>query len=134
MATSYQVYENVTSVTLGSVTLYGVQSITVVQTAAEIHASGDADTYEGVARGGTVSTRVTITTVDPVDADSWHGLYGTLGATYTDAKGSTNKTLAIVGCTVVAVNQGVTRDAPSNGSVELIAESADGTTDPVDIS
>ena len=134
MAISYQTFKNVTGVTIGSTNMYGVQSINTEQVRAEIHGSGDADTHETIARAGTSATRITINTIDPAAAYAWEGLTGTVGATYTDAQATTNKTLAVVGCSVVGVNQVVNRDNPSGGTVSLIAESADGTTNPLSLS
>ena len=134
MAISYQTFKNVSAVTIGSLSVYGVTSITVEKTWAEIHASGDADTYEPIADVGTCSVRGTINTVDPTDADEADGVTGSLGATYKDAKGGADKTLAIAGVSVTGANQTVTKDQPSGGTISFIAASADGTTDPVAIS
>jgi len=133
VAISYQTFKNVKTVTIGSTPMYGVQSVTVSKDRAVIQAAGDGDTYVPIARAGTCAVSGSIATVDPTDADSWDGLAGTLSFVYTDAQGTTDKTVTIVGVSITSVNQGVSRDAPSSGSVSFVAESADGTTDPVSI-
>ena len=133
MSINYQVFKNVSNVTLGSTAVYGVQSITLAKKRAEIHASGDADAYESVAEAGTCRVSGTIVTLDPTDADAMDGLSGTLSFTWKDAKGAADKTVTVSNVVVTAVHNNVSHDSPSSASVSFIASSSDGSTDPVAI-
>ena len=121
---AFNVYHNPTTVTIGSTSITGVQSIAVSEDMAEIHASGDSDTHESVARYGTARTSGTITLVDPVSAEAASGTTGTLSAVLTDAKGATNKTLTIANCSIGPWNATVPRDAASTCTLTFIAEAA----------
>ena len=57
MAYSGTTYDNPQSVTIGSTSITGVQSVSVVVEYAEVHASADDDAHESVARFTTASTR-----------------------------------------------------------------------------
>jgi len=133
MPISYQVFKNVSSVTLGGTAVYGVQSIRVTKKRAEIHASGDADVYEPIAEVGAAGVSGTITTLDPTDAEALDGVSGTLSFVWKDAKGSTDKTVTIANVVVTGIANSVAHDSASSASVSFIASSSDGTTDPVTI-
>lgn len=121
---AFNVYHNPTSVTIGSTAITGVQSIAVREEFAEIHAAGDSDAHESVARYGTGRTSGTITLLDPVSAEAASGKTGTLSATLTDVKGAADKTLTISNCSIGPWNADVSRDAASRCTLSFVAESA----------
>lgn len=133
MALSYQVFKNVTTVTLGETVFYGCTGVTVNRSAPEIHASADADVYEGTATIGTITCGGTITGLDPNIADTFVGLTGSLSFVWKDSQGTTDKTVTIVGVTIAGVDQTASHDASSGATLRFVAESADGTIDPVSI-
>ena len=132
MANNYEVYHNPTSVTIGSTSVTGVQSITISQPRSEIHSAGDADTHESVAVYSTVRTTGTIILADPFQADSIAGSSGTLSFTWTDVRGSTNKVVTVSDCQLGGWSSEVARNDASVAVVPFIAASEDGT-DPVSI-
>jgi len=97
---AFNVYHDPQNVTLGSSAITGVQSIVVSVRYNEIHAAGDADAHESVARYTTGRTSGTITLLDPTSADSVQGQSGTLSFTWKDVKGSADKTVTIANCSV----------------------------------
>lgn len=133
MAINYQVFKNVSNVTLAGTALYGVQAVRVVKKRPEIHASGDADVFEPIAEVGSASVSGTIVTLDPAGAEALDGLSGTLSFVWKDAKGAADKTVTISNVIVTGVSNSVAHDAASSASVAFIASSSDGATDPVAI-
>ena len=121
---AFNVYHNPQNVALDSTAITGVQSIVVSVRYGEIHAAGDDDTHESVARHTTARTSGTITLLDPTSADAVMGATGTLSFTWTDVKGSTNKTVTISNASLGGYNATVSRDAASAVSLPFIAESA----------
>ena len=121
---AYNVYKNPTGVTIGSTTLTGVVAITVGTTYSEIHARADGEAHETVARAGAASTRGTIAFVDPTQAESAKGEQGTLAFTWTDVKGSTNKSVSITNASIVSWDSNVSMDGASSASAAFIAEAA----------
>lgn len=119
---AFNVYDNPQSVTIGSTSISGVQSITTNVAYAEIHAAGDTDTAESVARFATSTTRGTITLLDPVSADSAKGLTGSLSFTYNEVKGGTDKTVTIATASIGGYDATVSRDAASSITIPFIAE------------
>jgi len=61
-------------------------------------------------------------------------LEGTLGATIQGFGGATDKTLAITGVVTGTAQVNVPKDGASTASLPFMYGSADGTTDPVDLS
>ncbi len=121
---AFNVYHNPQNVTLGSSPITGVQSIVVSVRYSEIHAAGDDDTHESVARHTTGRTSGTITLLDPVSADGVQGQTGTLSFTWKDVKGSSDKTVTIQNASVGGYDATVARDAASSVTLPFIAESA----------
>jgi imidazole glycerol phosphate synthase subunit HisF len=121
---AFSVYHNPQNVTINSSPITGVQSIVLSVRCAEIHADGDADTHESVARYTTGRTRGVITLLDPTSADSVQGETGTLSFTWKDVKGSGDKTVTVANCSVGGYDATVSRDAASAVSLPFIAESA----------
>jgi len=133
MAISYQVFTNVSDVTLGSIAVRGVLSVRVIKRRSEIHASGDADLYEPVAEVGACSVSGTIVTLDPTDAQEMDGQRGTLSFLWSDARGTADKTVTIANVVITGAANTVRHDKASSASVSFIAASSDGVTDPVSI-
>ena len=121
---AFNVYHNPQDVTLGSTSITGVQSIVVSVRYDEVHAAGDGDTHESVARYTTGRTSGTITLLDPTSADAVKGQTGTLSFTWKDVKGSADKTVTIADCSVGGYDATVARDAASIVTLPFIAESA----------
>ena len=119
---AFNVYDNPQSVTIGSTSISGVQSITTNVSYSEIHAAGDDDTVESVARYATARVSGTITLLDPVSADSAKGLTGTLGFTYNEVKGGTDKTVSVANAAIGGYDATVSRDSASSVSLPFIAE------------
>jgi hypothetical protein len=120
---AFNVYHNPQSVTLGSSSITGVQSIVVSVRYKEIHAAGDDDTHESVARYTTGRTSGTITLLDPVSAGSVQGQTGTLSFTWKDVKGASDKSVSISGCSIGGYDATVSRDAASAVTLPFVAES-----------
>jgi hypothetical protein len=129
---AFNVYHNPQSVSIGSTSITGVVSITVAQSFQEIHAAADADAFESVARLTTGRTSGTITLVDPVQAQAVAGATGTLTFTWTNVKGTTNKTVTIANCSIGGWDGTVGRDAASSAKLAFIAGKDDGT-NPVSV-
>jgi len=121
---AFNVYHNPQNVTLGSLSITGVRSIVVSVRYKEIHAAGDNDTHESVARFTTGRTSGTITLLDPVSADSVQGQTGTLSFTWQDVKGVSDKSVSIGDCCVGGYDATVSRDAASTVTLPFVAESA----------
>jgi hypothetical protein len=121
---AFNVYHNPQNVTLGSSSITGVQSIVVSVRYDEIHAAGDDDAHESVARYTTGRTSGTITLLDPTSADAVQGETGTLSFTWKDVKGSSDKTVTIADCAIGGYDASVSRDAASSVTLPFIAESA----------
>jgi hypothetical protein len=132
MANSYEVYHNPKTVTIGSTSITGVQSITISQPRTEVHSAGDADAYESVAVYSTARTTGAIVLADPLQADSVAGSSGTLSFVWTDVRGTTDKTVTVSGCQLGGWSSEVARNDASVAVVPFIAASEDGT-DPVSI-
>ena len=121
---AFNVYHNPQNVTLGSSSIAGVQSIVVSVRYSEIHAAGDDDTHESVARHTTARTSGTITLLDPTSADAVQGLTGTLSFTWADVKGGSDKTVTVANASIGGYDASVARDAASTVTLPFIAESA----------
>jgi len=121
---AFNVYHNPQNVALGSTAITGVQSIVVSVRYGEIHAAGDDDTHESVARHTTARTSGTITLLDPASADTVMGATGTLSFTWKDVQGTSDKTVTIANTSVGGYNATVSRDAASAVTLPFIAESA----------
>ena len=121
---AFNVYHNPSDVALGTTAITGVQSIVVSVRYHEIHAAGDDDTHESVARYTTARTSGMITLLDPASADAVQGQSGTLSFTWKDAKGDDDKTVTIANCSLGGYEATVARDAASTVTLPFIAESA----------
>lgn len=121
---AFNVYHNPQNVSLAGTSITGVQSIVVSVRYGEIHAAGDDDAHESVARYATGRTSGTITLLDPVSADAVEGQSGTLSFTWKDVKGGTDKTVTIGNASVGGYSATVSRDAASNVTLPFVAESA----------
>ena len=121
---AFNVYHNPSDVALGSTPITGVQSIVVSVRYHEIHAAGDDDTHESVARYATGRTSGVITLLDPTAADAVAGQSGTLSFTWKDVKGAADKTVTITDCSIGGYDATVSRDAVSTVALPFIAESA----------
>ena len=120
---AFDVYDNPDNFTVGS-QFFGVVSISVSTTKAEIHASADDDTHETVARYGTGRTGGTITFVDPGEAERAKAATGTMTFTFTDVKASTNISVSISNASIGGHSATVSRDVASTATVPFIAEAA----------
>ncbi len=120
---AFNVYDNPNTVTIGSTSISGVQSITTNVSYAEIHAAGDDDTVESVARNATASVRGTITLLDPISADAAKGLTGTLSFKYNEVSGGSAKTISITNASIGGYDSNVSRDSASSVTVPFMAES-----------
>ena len=121
---AFNVYHNPQNVTLGSSSITGVQSIVVSVRYSEVHAAGDDDTHESLARYTTGRTSGTITLLDPVSAEAVQGQTGTLSFTWKDVKGQADKTVTVQNCSIGGYDAAVLRDAASAVTLPFIAESA----------
>ena len=121
---AFNVYHNPQNVTLGATAITGVQSVIVSVRYAEVHAAGDDETHESLARYTTARTSGTITLLDPTSAEAVRGQTGTLSFTWKDAKGAADKTVTIENCSVGGYEAAVSRDAASGVTLPFIAESA----------
>lgn len=119
---AFNVYHNPTTVLIGSTSITGVQSITVNVSYAEIHAAGDSDAHESVARFGTGRTSGTITLLDPTSASAVKDISGTLSFVFVDVKAATNKTFTVTSASIGGYTATAGRDSPSNCSLSWIAE------------
>jgi hypothetical protein len=132
MAISYEVFKNVSTVTLGSHSIYGVQTISVQRTSGVVSASADADAFQTVAEPTVTSVTGTITLVDPAIADTLQGLSNrTLSFVAKNTRGAADDTVTIVHVSIVSVGDSVGHAQSSSASVSFVAYSDDGTTDPV---
>ncbi|HUS91411.1 MAG TPA: hypothetical protein VM695_06145 [Phycisphaerae bacterium] len=121
---AFNVYHNPQDVQIGSSPITGVQSIVVSVRYDELHAAGDDDTHESVARYTTGRTSGAITLLDPTSADAVQGQTGTLSFTWKDVKGTADKTVSIADCSVGGYDATVARDAASRATLPFLAESA----------
>ena len=120
---AFNVYHNPQNVTLGSTAITGVQSIVVSVRYHEIHAAGDADTHETVARYTTARVSGSITLLDPTSASAVEGQTGTLSFTWKNARGGADKTVTILNASLGGYDATVARDAASSVTLPFIAES-----------
>ena len=133
MAISYEVFNNISTVTLGSYSLYGVQAVSVQRNSAVVTASADADAYQTVAEPAVTSTSGTITLLDTNLADSVSGLSGdrTLSFIEKNTRGGSDDTVTIVHVSITGVSQNAGHAQASSASLSFVCYSDDGTTDPV---
>ena len=121
---AFTVYHNPQNVTLDSTAISGVQSIVVSVRYGEIHAAGDDDVHESVARYATGRTAGAITLLDPASAAAVAGQSGTLSFTRKDVQGAADKTVTIANASMGGYDAAVSRDAASRVTLPFIAESA----------
>ena len=119
---AFNVYDNPQSVTIGSTSISGVQSITTNVSYSEIHAAGDDDTVESVARYATARVSGTITLLDPISADAAKGLTGTLSFKINEVSGGTDKTISIATASIGGYDANTARDSAGSVTVPFIAE------------
>ena len=121
---AYNVYHNPQSVTIGGTAIPGVRAIRVAVRYGELHAAGDDDTHESVARHTVASTRGVVEGVDPVAADDVQGKTGTLSFVWINAKTGAPKTVTIADCSMGGCEARVSRDAASAVSIPFVAAGA----------
>ena len=133
MAIAYQVFENVSNVTLGSTAVHGVESVNLTRKRLELRAAGDGELYDSIATAGSCSISGAINTLDPVSATAIDGQAGTLSFVWQGAGAGANKTVTISNVAVTAVDVEVTGRRASSAIAHFVAASSDGVTDPVAI-
>lgn len=133
MSIDYQVFSDVSNVTLGGTAVGGVRSVSLTTKTAQLHASGDDDIYQSVARAGARSLAGTILLPDVAKAHSLAGLSGTLSFVWHDGRGQADRTVTVTGVSVTGMDLAGSHRAPSDASVAFVAESTDGTTDPITV-
>jgi len=131
---NYQVFSDVSGVTLGGTSVYGVRSISISRQSRAIRSAGDDDVYESVACGGPIGVSGTIELLDPAQAEALGPAVGTLSFTWHDARGGTDKSVSIAGVSVTGAELSATQRGSSKALISFTAESADGATDPVSVS
>lgn len=132
MAINYEVFKNVSSCTLGSYSIYGVQSISVQRNTSVVTASADADAFQTVAEPAVTSVSGSITLVDPAIAHTLQGLGNrTLSFVEKNTRGGSDDTITISNVSITSVGESAGHAQASSASVSFVAYSDDGTTDPV---
>ena len=132
MAINYEVFKNVSSCTLGSTSIYGVQNISVQRNSTTVTASADADAFQTVAEAAVTAVSGTIALVDPAIAHSLQGVGpATLSFVEKNTRGEADDTITIANVSITSVGESAGHAQASSASVSFVAYSADGTTDPV---
>jgi len=124
---------DVTSASIGSVAITGIQSINWDEPRALIPSpAADGENYGGTPHQGTCpAVSGTITFSNAYTANTAGSLTGTLQATGTALGGQTGKVLRIVNCVLGEPAISAGQDTPWTATVPFMAGSADGTTSPV---
>ncbi len=133
MAIDYQVFGDVSDVTLAGRSVSGVMSISIARRGKEVHWAGDGELYESLARSVVEGVSGTIVLLDPAQGEALHSVAGTMSFIWRDARGQGDKTVTISGVTVSACDSDCGGRIASKASLVFTAESADGVTDPVTI-
>jgi len=120
---AFHVYHNPQNVTLGSSSVTGVESVVISVRYSEIHAAGDDDTHESVARHTAGRTSGTITLLDPTSAHAVQGQTGTLSFTWKDVQGGSDKTVTVPNASIGGFDATVGRGSASSVTLPFIAES-----------
>ena len=121
---AFNVYHDPTNVTIGQTPIAGVESIIVSVRRQELHAAGDGEMHESVARFTAGRTSGTVTLIDPAVAAAVAGRTGTLSFTWTDTKAQADKTVTIAGASIGGYDATVARGAAGGVTLPFIAESA----------
>ena len=133
MSIDYQVFSDVSNVVLGGTAVEGVRSISLTRKSRELHASGDDDVYQSVARAGVCSLAGSILLPDVAKAHSIAGLSGTLSFVWRDGRAQADKTVTITGVSIIAIDLTGSHQTQSDARLTFVAESGDGTTDPITV-
>lgn len=133
MAINYEAWTDVSGAQIGSTSIYGVVSISVERAFSEVHASADNDSFEPVAERGVGSMRGTITLQDAYIAEGLDGLTGTLAYTATKAPVAGSRAVSISNVRIMGISHNVRHAAAAGATVEFLAFSSDGSTDPMTI-
>ena len=123
-------YEDVSSVTLGSTSITTVQSITSNLNQPMVGAGGDADAYDTAVIKGRASRSGSIVLADVSQARALEGASGTLSFVDKGASGGSDKTISIDNVQITDVTTTSAHGAGATATVNWIAYSSDGTTDP----
>ena len=126
---------DVTSASIGSVVIKGIQSITWNVPRTLIPSPpADGEVYPGTPRQGSCpSVNGTVTFSNAVEADTAGSLTGTLQATGTSLGGQTGKVLQITLCAFGEPGTTGGKNTPWSSTINFEAGSADGTTSPVSL-
>ena len=126
---------NVTSASIGSVAITGIQSIAWnVARVLVPSPPADAEVYGGTPfQGSADGVSGTITFSNPVDADSAGSLTGTLQASGTALGGQTGKVLQIQNCILGEPSSTGGKNTAWTATIEFRGGSVDGTTSPVSL-
>ena len=133
MSVSYQVFTNVSAVTLAGSSLGGVQKISLVKSRAELRASGDGELYDSVASAGACGASGTIRTSDAVAAAALDGKTGVLSFAWSAGGGGADRTVTVQSASVTGVEVDASERGASGAIVRFVAAASDGVTDPVAI-
>jgi len=129
-------HTDISACTIGSTTITGIVSISYGGTTNIVMPTiADGESHQGTpylgSEGGYNGT-ITFSSIELAKAAE--RLEGTLGATIQGFGGATDKTLAITGVVTGTAQVNVPKDGASTASLPFMYGSADGTTDPVDLS
>jgi hypothetical protein len=132
MSEPYQVFSDVTDVTLAGESLPGVRRIAVSRHRSTLRAAGDEDLYERVARAGRWRVEGEIDLLDPAIAKALESARGSLAFTWRDS-GGTSRVVTIAGVSIVSTELGAGHRMTPSARMSFLAESPDGATDPVSV-
>lgn len=124
---------DVTSATVGSVAVTGIQSITwTIPRVLVPSPPADGEVYGGTPhQGACAAVTGVITFSNQFTADAAGSLAGTLCATGAALGGQATKTVSIINCVLGEPDATMTQDAAGTASIPFMAGSDDGTTSPV---
>lgn len=124
---------NVTTATIGSVAITGIQSINYSVPRALIPSPpADGEAFGGTPhQGACAAVTGTIVFSNQYTADAAGSLSGTLAATGTGMGGQANSDLQILQCVLGEPDATLAKDAPGTATISFMAGSEDGTTSPV---
>ena len=131
MSINYQVFSDISDVSLGSTDIHGVESVKLIRRRREFRASGDGQLYDSAVCGNTCEISGSIITPDLAAAEALDGLCGTLSFVWKAGGEGNDKTVTITNITVMGVDIRMTARNKSSAQVYFSAASPDGITDPV---
>ena len=123
----------VTSASIGSVVITGIQSIMwSIPRTLIASPPADGEVYGGTpVQGSCPAVTGTITFTNQVTADTAGSLAGTLQATGTSLGGQAGAVVQITNCVLGEPDAGLAKAAPGSATLPFMAGSEDGTTSPV---